>query len=131
MISNLTKTHGLLSSLLIFLCLSSLSHDYNNKTLQPIMHNTVNYPPNVISKWMTILLTSQMPYNPLEYKTILTALSFHLSLTKFYLSTTLTHFSHLSLVSELHHSPFPHFHWSLRFMAHYRFTATNYHFRNS
>ena len=67
----------------------------------------------------------------LEYKTILTAPNFHLSLTKFYLSTALTHFSLLSLVSKLHCSPFLPFHWPLRFEAHYRFTATNYHFRNS
>ena len=64
--------------------------------------------------------------NALENKTILTTPGFHLSLTNFTLSTTLTYFPHLSLVSELPHSLFPHSDWPLRFMAYYIFSATKY-----
>ena len=38
----------------------------------------------------------------------------------------LTHFPTLPLVVELHQPVFLHFHWSLRFAAHYKFTTTNY-----
>ena len=54
----------------------AILHDYNNKTLQLIMHNTVNYPSNVISEWITLLLRITNAINALENKTILTAPSF-------------------------------------------------------
>ena len=38
----------------------------------------------------------------------------------------LTHFPALPLVAKLHQPVFLHFHWFLRFAAHYKFTATNY-----
>ena len=64
--------------------------------------------------------------NTRENKTILTTPGFHLSLTNFTLSTALTYFPHLSLVSKLPCSLFPHSDWPLRFVAHYIFTAANY-----
>ena len=37
-----------------------------------------------------------------------------------------THFPTLPLGIELHQPLFLHFHWPLRFVAHYKFTMTNY-----
>ena len=64
--------------------------------------------------------------NALENKTILTTPGFHLSLTNFTLSPTLTYFPHLSLDNKLPCSLFPHSDWPLRFVAYYIFTTTNY-----
>ena len=64
--------------------------------------------------------------NALENKTILTTPGFHLSLTNFTLSPTLTYLPCLSLDNKLPHSLFLHSDWPLRFVAFYIFTATNY-----
>ena len=49
--------------------------------------------------------------NALENKPILTTPGFHLSLTNFTLSPTLTYFPHLSLDNKLPHSLFLHSDW--------------------
>ena len=56
MISKFDITHDLLALFLILLDLPFL-HNYNSNPLQPIMHNTMSYPPNVILRQRTPLLT--------------------------------------------------------------------------
>ena len=84
--TELAKFHTMHYSLFLRLPLFfSLLHNYDNKPLQPIMHNTIGYPskhnPAIKVQFYPLKLTQNMPTN----KTILTTWSFHLSLASFFL----------------------------------------------
>ena len=118
--TKLTKFHTMhySLSLLFTLLISLLSCNYNNKPLQPIMHNTIGYPSKynlaIKVQLYPLKLTKNMPTN----KTILTTSGFHLSLAKFYLCSTHTLFLASLLVAMLQQLIFLHVHWSLNSAIH-------------